>query len=106
MSALGHQRTFREFRITSTLPSITDIRVIKNPMSDLAYQQLLDLEIEDGETGRIYKCLNGRHDDLRISCAMVAWAARHPHLIRLIGNIERSRIKRKRRSAPSWQVFT
>ena len=28
----------------------------------------------------VYTCLPGRHDDLGISCAMLAWAARHPHL--------------------------
>jgi hypothetical protein len=26
----------------------------------------------------VYKCLPGQHDDLGISCAMLAWAARHP----------------------------
>ena len=32
------------------------------------------------ETGVVYTCPPGQHDDLGISCAMLAWAARHPHL--------------------------
>ena len=28
----------------------------------------------------IYTCPLGLHDDLGISCAMLCWAARHPHL--------------------------
>ena len=43
-------------------------------------QQLADLVVEDGDSERIYKCASGGHDDLGISCAMLAWAERHPHL--------------------------
>ena len=32
------------------------------------------------ETGVVYTCPPWQHDDLGISCAMLAWAARHPHL--------------------------
>ena len=32
------------------------------------------------ESGMVYKCLPGQHDDLGISCAMLNWAAHHPHL--------------------------
>ena len=38
------------------------------------------LEIELRDTGIVYNCPTGQHDDLGISCAMLAWAARHPHL--------------------------
>jgi hypothetical protein len=83
-----------------------EIRTVNNEMSRLAYQQLADLEVEDRGNERIYTCLSGRHDDLGISCAMVAWAARHPHLSYLIGNLERSRIRRKRAPVTSWAAWT
>jgi hypothetical protein len=56
------------------------IRMVNDPMSRRAYQQLTELETEMHESGTIYKCPSGRHDDLGMSCAMLAWAARHPHL--------------------------
>jgi hypothetical protein len=49
-------------------------------MSRRAFGQLAALETEMRDTGIIYKCAPGQHDDLAISCAMLAWAARHPHL--------------------------
>ena len=82
------------------------IRIPDNEMSRLAYQQLADLEVVDGDTGRIYKCPNGRHDDLGVSCAMVAWAARHPHLSIWVGPLRQSQIIRKPRPAPSWGAWT
>ena len=45
-----------------------------------AYEQLMTLEIEYRQNGMIYDCPSGRHDDLAISCAMLVWAAQHPHL--------------------------
>jgi hypothetical protein len=45
-----------------------------------AYEQLLMLEMEYRQSGAIYGCASGRHDDLAISCAIVVWAAQHPHL--------------------------
>jgi hypothetical protein len=56
------------------------VRFVDGPMSQKAYQQLMNLEAELRDTGVVYKCLPGQHDDLGISCAMLAWAARHPHL--------------------------
>jgi hypothetical protein len=56
------------------------VRIVDGPMSKKAYEQLMNLETELRDTGIIYKCLPGQHDDLGISWAMVAWAARHPHL--------------------------
>jgi len=32
------------------------------------------------ESGIVHSCPPGQHDDLGISCAMLALAARHPHL--------------------------
>jgi hypothetical protein len=45
-----------------------------------AFAQLVALETDIRESGTVYKCASGQHDDLGISCAMLAWAARHPHL--------------------------
>jgi hypothetical protein len=56
------------------------VRLVKGREGDRAYTQLAELEAEPRETGIVYRCAPGKHDDLAISCAMVAWAARHPHL--------------------------
>ncbi len=56
------------------------VRMVDGPMSRRAYEQLMNLETELRETGTVYKCLPSQHDDLGISCAMLAWAARHQHL--------------------------
>jgi hypothetical protein len=82
-----------------------DMRIVDNEMSRRAYQQLADLEVVEKETGRFYNCLSGRHDDLGISCAMLAWAARHQHLpvwVRISG---RSRTKRWPRQQYGWEAF-
>jgi hypothetical protein len=55
------------------------VRTVDDPMSRRAYEQLMNLGTEFRDTV-VYKCLPGQHDDLGISCAMLAWAARHPHL--------------------------
>jgi hypothetical protein len=56
------------------------VRIVDGHMARKAYEQLANLEVEYRETGVIYTCPPGQHDDLGISCAMLAWAARHPHL--------------------------
>jgi hypothetical protein len=56
------------------------IRIVDGPMARRAYEQLMSLETEIRESGIVYTCPPGHHDDLGISCAMLAWAARHPHL--------------------------
>ena len=53
-----------------------------------AYEQLANLELEFREGGTVYTCPPGKHDDLGISCAMLAWAARHPHLPHWFRNLE------------------
>ena len=56
------------------------VRILGGPASMRAYEQLMTLEIEYKQSGMIYGCPSGRHDDLAISCAMLVWAAQHPHL--------------------------
>jgi len=40
----------------------------------------MGLGTEMRESGIVYSCLAGSTNDVGISCAMLAWAARHPHL--------------------------
>ena len=56
------------------------VRIVDGPASQRAYAQLEGLETEMRETGVVYTCSPGQHDDLGMSCAMLVWAARHPHL--------------------------
>jgi hypothetical protein len=56
------------------------VRIFHGPNSVRAYEQLMRLEIEFKQNRMVYKCPAGHHDDLAMSCAMVAWAAQHPHL--------------------------
>ena len=55
------------------------IRFVDGPMSRKAYEQLAGLDRELRETGVVYTCPSGKHDDLGISCAMLVWASQHPH---------------------------
>ena len=66
-------------------------RMVENEMSHRAYQQLANLEVEHREAGTVYGCPPGQHDDLGISCAMLAWAATHPHLPSWVNILESSR---------------
>ena len=56
------------------------IRLSDSPQARRAYEQLTALEPEQRENSIIYKCSPGQHDDLAISLAILAWAARHLHL--------------------------
>ncbi len=56
------------------------VRIQDGAESRRAYEQLMTLEIDVRQSGVIYTCPPGRHDDLAISCAMLVWAAEHPHL--------------------------
>src|SRR5674476_694170 len=56
------------------------IRFAEGAATRRAYEQLANLELELRDSGMVYSCPVGLHDDLGISCAMLAWAARHPHL--------------------------
>ena len=55
------------------------VRILHGPGAMQAYEQLMMLEIELRESGRIYRCPPGQHDDLAISLAMIVFAAEHPH---------------------------
>lgn len=75
------------------------VRFVDGPPSQRAYAQLERLETEMRETGVVYSCPPGQHDDLGISCAMLAWAARHPHLEYWVGNVRRPP---RRRQTYGW----
>jgi hypothetical protein len=74
------------------------IRIVDGPTTRRAYEQLMALETEIRESGIVYTCPPGHHDDLGISCAMLAWAARHPHLPHWTNTAMSAR--RPRRSLP------
>jgi len=80
------------------------IRFVNGPMSRRAFDQLANLETEMRESGTVYTCPPGQHDDLGISCAMLAWAAGHPHLRDWV-RISRP-IIRKPKPKVSWNAFT
>ena len=82
------------------------VRFVDGPMSRRAYEQLMSLETEMRETGTVYSCPSGQHDDLGISCAMLAWAARHRHLSEWVRIFEQSRTIRKPRPKVSWEAWT
>ena len=82
------------------------VRFVDGPMSKRAFEQLVGLETEMRESGVVYSCPPGQHDDLGISCAMLAWAARHPHLSEWIRISQRSRIIRKPKPRVSWAAWT
>jgi hypothetical protein len=82
------------------------VRFVDGPMSRRAYAQLMALETEMRESGIVYSCPPGQHDDLGISCAMLAWAARHPHLREWVRISERSRIIRRPKPKVSWEAWT
>src|SRR5262245_15957003 len=67
------------------------VRIVDGPTTRRAYEQLMGLETEMRESGIVYSCPSGQHDDLGISCAMLAWAARHPHLSLWVRNGEYAR---------------
>ena len=79
------------------------IRILPGANSLRAYEQLMRLEIEFKQNRMVYKCPVGHHDDLAMSCAMLVWAAHHPHLQRWCWPLEqRARPKRPAPSASGW----
>jgi hypothetical protein len=82
------------------------VRIRHGVNSLRAYEQLMRLEIEFKQNRMIYKCPVGHHDDLAMSCAMLIWAAQHPHLQRWCWPLERPRVVRNRRPAPSAAGWT
>jgi hypothetical protein len=83
-----------------------EVRFADGPEARRAYAQLEALEPEMRESGVVYKCLPGQHDDLGISCAMLNWAARHPHLGCWMGDLAAARRPRRPRQTFGWSAFT
>ncbi len=84
-----------------------EVRFVDSPMMRRAFEQLTGLETEQRDSGTVYTCPPGQHDDLGISCAMLAWAARHPHLdawVRM--GLESRRPRRPREQQYNWKAFT
>jgi hypothetical protein len=99
-------RTFLFELLLSELRS-NQVRFVDDLMSKRAYEQLAALEPEQKENRIIYKCPPGQHDDLAISCVMLAWAARHPHLEVWTRPIEdKHRPRTSRRDKFGWAAFT
>jgi hypothetical protein len=73
---------------------------VDGPEARRAWEQLESLAPEMREGGTVYQCLPGKHDDLGISCAMLNWAAHHPHLQTWYGNMLAARRLPRRRAQP------
>jgi hypothetical protein len=71
-----------------------------------AFEQLTELEVEYRQGGAVYTCPGGKHDDLGISCAMLAWAARHPHLHSWFQTAAMARRPRRPREKFNWAAVT
>jgi hypothetical protein len=70
------------------------------------FQQLANLSVELRDSGMIYTCPPGQHDDLGISIAMLAWAAQHPHLSYWQRNYEAARRPRRPARKVNWDAWT
>jgi hypothetical protein len=81
------------------------VRIVHGQDSLKAYAQLMALEVEIRQSGIIYNCPSGRHDDLAISLAILVWAANHPHLSAWCRVLEPRPIRRSR-EAPSTKGWT
>jgi hypothetical protein len=82
------------------------VRSTKDPQIRRAYQQLHELNMEFREGGIVYSCPPGHHDDLGISCAMLVWAAQHPHLPYWVRNYELAQRPRRPRPKANWSAWT
>ena len=77
------------------------VRIVDTPNSRRAFDQLVRLETEMRDSGLVYRCPSGQHDDLGISLAMLVWAAQHLHLESWVNIANRARQPRRVRQAPS-----
>jgi len=93
-------RTFLLELLQSELQS--DLVRADGPALVRAYEQLTNLEVEFRESGTVYTCPPGKHDDLGISLAMLAWAARHPHLETWLRNLHAALRPRRPREKFNW----
>jgi hypothetical protein len=82
------------------------IRLPDTANSRRAYDQLMKLEVEQRPNGIVYKCPSGQHDDLAISLAMLAWAARHLHLEWWMRPIFDARRPHKPKECFNWAAVT
>ena len=82
------------------------VRFGDGPATRRAYDQLANLELEFRDSGMVYSCPVGLHDDLGISCAMLAWAARHPHLRSWIQTLQAAMQPRRPRPKVNWEAWT
>lgn len=82
------------------------VRFANSAESVRTYEQLTALEPERRETGTIYKCPSGQHDDLAISLAMLAWAGQHLHLESWTRPIFDAHRPHRPRSRPNWPAWT
>jgi hypothetical protein len=82
------------------------VRLADGPGVRRAYEQLANLESEFRQDRRVYNCPAGQHDDLGISCAMLAWAAQHPHQEAWLRNLQNAlRPRRPTSSKYNWNAF-
>ena len=98
----------RTFLLDLLLAELRDGRVLfaSGEEGRRTYEQLTALEVEQRQSGTVYKCPSGQHDDLAMSLAMLAWAAQHLHLdywTRLIFDAHRPR---RPRQTYGWGAFT
>ena len=98
----------RTFLIELLLAEMRDNRVrFANSAESLrAYEQLMALEPEQRESGTVYKCPSGQHDDLAMSLAMLAWAAQHLHLENWTQPIFDAHRPYRPRKKVSWEAWT
>ena len=98
----------RTYLLDLLLREMQDNKVLILPgaASLRAYEQLMALDIDYRPSGMIYGCPSGQHDDLAISCAMLVWAAQHPHLDYWTRALEGPRPPRSKRPAPSAAGWT
>ena len=77
------------------------VKLVDTPASRRAFEQLVRLETEMRESGTVYTCPSGQHDDLGISLAMLVWAAGHPHLDSWVRTYNSARRPARKRQTPS-----
>jgi hypothetical protein len=108
--AIPVYRVGRTFLLENLLAEFREdrIRFANSKDSERAFAQLAGLETEQRESGTIYKCPTGQHDDLAMSLAMLAWAAKHQHFdawARPIFDAHRPR-RQKTDAASAWRALT
>src|SRR5690242_7432491 len=82
------------------------VRLVDEPMSRRAHEQLTQLEPEMPASRATSTCPPGKPRDLGISCAMLNWAARQPHLREWVRISQQPRVIRAPRPKVSWAAST